>query len=74
MWPAMHFCPDLAYSVGVLSRFCSNPGPAHVELVKHVLRYVSGTLELGLKFNVEADTPDDVVGYTDSDFAGSIPD
>ena len=74
MWPAMHARPDLAYSVGVLSRFCNNPGPVHVELVKHVLRYVSGTLDLGLKFDGEADTPDDVVGYTDSDFAGSKSD
>ncbi len=74
MWPAIHSRPDLAYSVGVLSRFCSNPGPTHVELVKHVLRYVSGTLELGLKFDREANRPDDVIGYTDSDFAGSKPD
>ena len=65
MWPAMHSRPDLAYSVGVLSRFCSNPGPVHVELVKHVLRYVSGTLEFGLTFDGEADTPDDVIGYCD---------
>ncbi len=73
MWPAIHSRPDLAYSVGVLSRCCSNPGPTHVELVKHVLRYLSGTLELGLKFDAEADTSDDVIGYTDSDFAGSKP-
>ncbi len=74
MWPDMHPRPDLAYSVGVPSRFCSNPGPVHVELVKHVLRYVSGTLELGLTFDGEADTPDDVIRYTDSDFAGSKTD
>ncbi len=74
MWPAIHSRPHLAYSVGVHRQFCSNPGPTHVELVKLVLRYVSETLELGLKFDGEADTPDDVIGYTDSDFAGSKPD
>ena len=74
MWPAMHSRLDLAYSVGVLSRFCSNPRLIHVELVKRVLRYVSGTLHLGLTYDREADTPDDVIGYTDSDFAGSKPD
>ncbi len=74
MWPAIHSRPDLAYSVGVLSRFCRSPGPVHVELVKHVLRYVSGTLELGLTFDGEADTPDHVIGNTDSDFAGSKTD
>ncbi len=60
--------------MGVLTRICSDPGPTHVELVKPVLQYASGTLELGLKFDGEADTPDDVIGYTDSDFAGSKPD
>ncbi len=37
IWPAMHSCTNLAYLVGVLIRFCSNPGPVHVEVVKHVL-------------------------------------
>lgn len=74
MWRAMQSGPDLAYSVGVLSRFRSNPGPVHVGLVKHVLRYVSGMLDIGLTFNGDADTPNDVVGYTDSDFAGSRSD
>ncbi len=57
--------------MGVLSRFCSNLGPVNVELVKHLLWYLSGTLYLGLKFDGKADTPDDLVGYKDSDFAGS---
>ena len=74
IWPAMHSCPNLAYSMGVFSRFCSNPGPIHVKFVKHVLRYVSGTLCLGLIFDGEADTPDNMIGYTDSDFAESKPD
>lgn len=74
MWPAMQTRPDLAESVGVLSRFLSNHRPVHVELTKYVLRYISGTLELGQTFDGEADTPDDVIGYTDSDFAGSKPD
>ncbi len=67
----MHSRPDFAYSVGVLSCFCSNPGPMHVELVKYVLQYVSGTLELGLVLNGEVDIHDEVIGYTDSDFVGS---
>ncbi len=45
--------------------------PTYVELVSHVLQYVSETLELGLKFDGEAKTQDNIIGYTDSDFAGS---
>ncbi len=71
IWPAMQSCPNLTYSVGVLSYFCSNPRLAYIKLVKYILQYVSGTLKLSLKFDGAADTPDDMVGYTDSDFAGS---
>ena len=37
--------PDLAYSVGCLSRFNSNPGTTHVTALKHVLRYLAGTTD-----------------------------
>ncbi len=74
IWPVIYSRPDLAYSVRRLSRFCSNSGLTHVELAQHVLQYVSWILELGLIFDKEANTPDDVIGYTDSDFAGSKAD
>lgn len=35
--------PDIAYSVGVLSRFMANQGKAHWEAAKWVLRYLRGT-------------------------------
>ena len=72
-WPAIHSHLDLACSVGVLARFFSNTGPTHVELVQYLSQYVAGTLELGLTFDREKDSLD-VVGYIDSDFAGSQPD
>lgn len=37
IWPAIHTCPELAYSIRVVSRFYKNHGPAHMELVKLVL-------------------------------------
>ena len=74
MWPAMQFCLDLSESVRVLSKFLKNPRPTHVELAKHILGYISGTLELELTFDDTADTLDDVIKYIDSDFAGSKSD
>ena len=68
MWPAVHTRPDLAYSVGVLSRFAHNPSEVHCNLIKRVFRYVKGTLNTG--FNFRRDSPDDLTGYSDSDFAG----
>lgn len=41
----MHFCSDLVYLIEVLSRFCSISEYIYVKLVKHILQYVSGTLE-----------------------------
>lgn len=69
MWAAMHVRSDLAYVVGILNWFSKNYSPAHVELIEHVLQYLSGTLDLGLIFDRKVNTPDDIVGYIDSNLA-----
>ena len=59
--------PDIAFAVGVVSRFLSNPGKKHWEAVKMILRYLCGTKNKCLCLgggNVS------IVGYTDSDYAG----
>ena len=57
--------------MGIVDCFCSNPGFIHNELFKHVLQYVSDTLELGLTFVREVDILNNVVGYTASNFVES---
>ena len=42
--------PDLAFSVGMVSRFMETPNPEHWSAIKRILRYVAGTTELGCKF------------------------
>ena len=68
--------PDLAYAVGQLSRFVANPGREHYGALKKLLRYLSGTLDLGLKFRPQMTPSLDVqiqlTGYCDSDWAGDI--
>ena len=61
--------PDLAYVVGVVSRYMSNPGKKHWEAVKHILRYLKGTTDAQLTFGLT--TSAEVEGYTDSDYAGN---
>ena len=51
MWPAIYDHPDLTYSVRLLSQFCKILRPTYVELVKHILQYISSTLNLGLTLN-----------------------
>lgn len=59
--------PDLAYPVGVISRYMSNPIRDHWSAVKWVLRYIKGTLTTKLHFKKSSDFR--VTGYCDADFA-----
>ncbi|GKE81531.1 hypothetical protein Tco_1551531 [Tanacetum coccineum] len=43
--------PDIAHAVGVVSRFMSNPGREHWEVVKWLLRYLKGTSKTTLCFS-----------------------
>ena len=61
--------PDLAFSISLLSRFMSNPGKLHWEALKYLLRYINGSLNIGLHYMKRSDALD-LVGFVDSDFAG----
>lgn len=63
--------PDIAYIVGVLSRFMENPQNEHWNAVKRVLKYLRGTTDYGITFNYDSrDTT--LIAYSDADFAGDI--
>jgi len=66
--------PDLAYAVGVVSRYMEAPGKEHWAAVKHILRYLKGTLGYGYKYDKGAELKPILVGYSDSDFAGDVED
>ena len=40
--------PDIAFAVGVVSRFMQTLKKSHLEAVRRILRYIKGTLDLGL--------------------------
>ena len=46
----VHTRPDLAYSVGYVSRFLQRPTTEHEQAVKRIIRYVAGTLDHGLYY------------------------
>ena len=48
----------------------SRPNKVHWVAAKRVLRYVKGTLDLGLKF--ERSNKFELVGYSDADWAGDV--
>ena len=61
--------PDIAQAVGVVSRFMNNPGKEHWEAVKWILRYLVGTVDVGLCYG---GSKIKLQGYVDSDLAGDI--
>ena len=64
--------PDLAYSVGVVSRFMEAPSQAHWGAVKQILRYLKGTVDYGCKYDRDTELKLFLLGYSDSDFGGDI--
>ena len=60
--------PELMLSVCICARFQSLPKESHMSLVKRIIRYVKGTLGLGLWY--PRGSHFDLVGFCDADFAG----
>jgi hypothetical protein len=42
--------PDIAYTVGQLASFTSDPGVAHWHAIKHLLRYIKGTMAYAITY------------------------
>ena len=43
LWPVMISRPDAIFTTGILSQFISNPGPAHIKALKHLISYLYTT-------------------------------
>ncbi|XP_028095256.1 uncharacterized protein LOC114295243 [Camellia sinensis] len=59
--------PDLAFVVNHACQFLQTPFTSHFALVKRLLRYLKGTLHLGLQFSPDLLT---LHAFSDSDWAG----
>jgi hypothetical protein len=64
--------PDIAYAVGMVCRFMSDPRLEHWNAAKRILRYMKGTYNLGLEYQNGGNVQ--LAGYTDSDWAGDTDD
>lgn len=61
--------PDSSQAVSVVSRFMANPGKAHWEAVKWIVRYLKGTEDTGLCFGGDACH---ISGFVNSNYAGDL--
>ncbi|XP_019465318.1 PREDICTED: uncharacterized protein LOC109363473 [Lupinus angustifolius] len=65
-----HTRPDISFSVSYLSQFLSKPNDKHFEGAKRILRYIKGSISVGIFMPTVSDFK--LKGYTDSDWAGCL--
>ena len=61
--------PDICFAVNTLSQFLTDLRNVHLIAAKHVLRYLRGTVDYGLKYDVNKKI--NLEGYVDLDWVGS---
>ena len=64
--------PYIAFNVGVCSRFQSSPKVSHLNVVKRIIKYVSGTCDYGLFYSKDSNLS--LVSFSDSDWVGNAND
>ena len=60
--------PDIAYIVGMLGKYLSNPGIDHWKAAKWVMRYLQIIKNYTLTYRRSNQL--EIIGYSDSDFTG----
>ena len=64
--------PDMMFVVSLISRYMENLTKLHLQVTKRVLRYLKRTTGFGIFYKKGGD--DELVAYTDSDYAGDLED
>jgi hypothetical protein len=70
----VHTRPDVSFAVGLVSRFMEEPTTEHMSAVKQILRYISGTLNLGCRYVCSNKDGEHLTGFSDADLAGDVDD
>ena len=67
--------PDIAFAVSSVARFCSKPEQQHWTAVKRIMRYLNGTINLGLLYTIQSSEDSAMcVGYSDAEWDGELSD
>jgi hypothetical protein len=64
--------PDISHAVSMVSRYMHDPGRGHWDAVKWILRYIKGTVDVGLVYERDHRGKQECTGYVDSDYAGDL--
>ena len=68
----MNTRPDICFVVNTLNQFLTDLRHVHLIAAKHILRYLRGTIDYGLKYDVNQKI--NLEGYVDLDWVGSAID
>jgi len=60
--------PDVIFSICLCARFQAKPKESHYMAAKRILKYLKGTIDVGLWYPSEVSM--NLISYSDSDFAG----
>jgi hypothetical protein len=63
-----HTYPDISFVVGLVARYMKTPHEIHWKSTKRIFRYVHGTVQFKIHYNLGG-TPL-LIGFTDSDWDG----
>ena len=63
---------DLAFSVNKEYQYLHAPTVAHWSAVKRIIRYIRGTVDIGIQFRKESSSL--ISAFSDADWAGSVDD
>jgi hypothetical protein len=68
--------PDIAFAVTRLAQFASKPSPAHVVALKHLMRYLRGTVNKRITYigTGSVDSQLALIGYCDADWGQRLDD
>jgi len=61
MWLLVAICPDLSFTVNILSCFSYNPKKPHWNTLKHTMVYMKGTIDYGITYRGGANL--NLIGY-----------
>ena len=66
--------PDVAHAISVVSRYMSDPGKEHWLALKWIIKYLKGSVSVGLFFGGGAwsEGDDALEGFCDSDYAANL--
>jgi len=64
--------PDICFSMNTLSQYMVEPRHVHLVVTKHVIRYLKGTLDCGLRYTTDSEFT--LCGFTYLDWEGIVED